>query len=87
MIRSKALAGFFALPAMLASTLALGQDSFREFDHAIELRSRWVCVANIKRGSVYGYGDTLEEARSSVLRRCFPNSLCLEHMTCRERTK
>ncbi|MBM4253163.1 MAG: hypothetical protein FJ146_14435 [Deltaproteobacteria bacterium] len=54
-------------------------------DDANVERSRWVCVANIKRGSVYGYGATMEEAQASVLRRCFPNSLCLAHMTCRER--
>ena len=48
------------------------------------VRPRWVCVANITRGSVTGYGETMEQARDSVLRRCHPNSLCLAHLHCRE---
>ncbi|MEN9833845.1 MAG: hypothetical protein RL011_38 [Pseudomonadota bacterium] len=67
------------------ASVSLGEEGGSVAQEFTQERSRWVCVANIKRGSVYGHGSTMEEARDSVLRRCFPNSLCLANMTCRER--
>mgnify|MGYP006287673103 CR=1 FL=1 len=85
MKRSNSFINLILISLVLPAMVAKAQDSVAERDDSAELRSRWVCVANIKRGTVYGYGDTMEEARDSVLRRCFPRSLCLEHMTCRQK--